>query len=329
MKAMVFESVGKPLTLKSVAKPAPTNSQILVEIEACGVCRTDLHIIDGDLKEPKLPLIPGHQIVGRVVDVGDDVTTIKKNDRVGVPWLGKTCGSCPYCLSGKENLCDDPQFTGYTVNGGYAEFAVAEEQFSFLLPDEGDSVSIAPLLCAGLIGYRSYRMANEAQSIGFYGFGAAAHILIQLAVYEKRNVYVFTRPGDKKGQAFAKSLGAKWCGGSDEKPPVQLDAAIIFAPVGRLMVKALEDVKKGAPVISAGIHMTDIPSFPYKLLWEERSLKSVANLTRQDGDEFLAIAPKIPIKTDVTIYSLAEANRALDDLRSGALKASAVLKIKN
>lgn len=327
MKAMVFEKAGRPLQLKEVPKPTPAPEQVLIRVDACGVCRTDLHIIDGELENPTLPLIPGHQIVGHVEAAGRKVSRFAAGDRVGVPWLGRTCQHCRYCNSGQENLCDEALFTGYQIDGGYAEYTVADEQFCFPLAEDYPAEQAAPLLCAGLIGYRALRMTDDARTLGFYGFGAAAHILTQVALHQHRKVYAFTRPGDEQGQQFALDQGAVWAGGSDEIPPAELDAAIIFAPVGPLVPQALKAVRKGAPVVCAGIHMSDIPSFPYRILWEERSIKSVANLTRRDGDEFLALAPEIPIKTTVNRYPLAEANRALDDLRAGSFNGSAVLTI--
>lgn len=328
MKAMVFEEPGKPLELREVPKPEPNEKQLLIKISACGVCRTDLHIYDGELDEPKVPLIPGHQIVGTVEAVGSGVKAFKEGDKVGVPWLGKTCQSCEFCKTGQENLCDDAQFTGYQIDGGYAEYTVADEQFCFPLSPGYPDEQVAPLLCAGLIGYRSLRMAGDADLLGFYGFGAAAHILTQVANHQYREVYAFTRPGDEKGQQFALDKGAVWAGGSDTQPPVKLDAAIIFAPVGPLVPEALKALKKGGTVVCAGIHMSDIPSFSYDILWEERSIQSVANLTRKDGDEFLKLAPEIPIKTDITTYPLEDANQALKDLRNGAFNGSAVLTIE-
>jgi propanol-preferring alcohol dehydrogenase len=305
--------------------PRPGPGEILIEIEACGVCRTDLHVVDGELPRAKLPIVPGHEIVGRVAAVGADVTGFARDERVGVPWLGATCGVCPYCRDGRENLCDRPLFTGYTRDGGYATHTLADARFCFPLPDNLDAAEAAPLLCAGLIGWRSYRMAGDAAAIGLYGFGAAAHILAQVAAWQGRSVYAFTRAGDEASQNFARSLGAVWAGGSDQLPPEPLDAAIIFAPVGALVPAALRAVKKGARVVCGGIHMSDIPSFPYRILWEERQLVSVANLTRQDAREFLAIAPQAGIKMHVTRYPLADANTALADLRSGRLEGAAVL----
>jgi propanol-preferring alcohol dehydrogenase len=300
---------------------------VLISVAACAVCRTDLHILDGDLTEPKLPLIPGHQIVGTVLAPGEGVERFSTGDRVGVPWLGWTDGECHYCLSGRENLCDRARFTGYDIDGGYAELAVADERFCFPLPSEYPDEQAAPLLCSGLIGYRALRLVGDAERIGFYGFGASAHILCQVAVHQGRRVFAFTRSGDEEGQAFARTLGAEWAGASGEAPPEELDGAIVFAPAGPVMVEALRVSAKGARVISAGIHMSDIPSFPYELLWGERALGSVANLTRLDGEEFLALAPRVPVRTEVTSYSLEDANVALDDLRAGRFRGAAVLRI--
>jgi alcohol dehydrogenase, propanol-preferring len=328
MLAMLFDTPGKPLRIADVPIPTPNPNQVLLRVHTCGVCRTDLHIVDGELTHPKLPLIPGHQIVGTVVEKGDRVGRYKVGDRVGVPWLGHTCNHCRYCLSQRENLCDNAEFTGYQIDGGYAEYTVADEQFCFPIPEGYPDLQAAPLLCAGLIGYRSFRMAGDAQRIGFYGFGAAAHILIQVANYQKRQVYAFTRNGDIEGQKFALELGAIWAGNSDELPPEPLDAAIIFAPVGQLVPAALKAVDKGGIVVCAGIHMSDIPSFPYEILWEERVLRSVANLTRRDGEEFLELAPKIPIRTEVEAFSLSKANEALTALRSGKIQGAAVLVVE-
>jgi alcohol dehydrogenase, propanol-preferring len=325
MRAMVLERPKTALVLRERPVPQPGPGDILVAVEACGVCRTDLHVVDGELPRPKLPIVPGHEIVGRVVALGSDVSGIRHGERVGVPWLGATCGVCPYCRSDRENLCDTPTFTGYTRDGGYASHAVADARFCFPLPDDVDAAEAAPLLCAGLIGWRSYRMAGEGTALGLYGFGAAAHILAQVAAWRGRRVYAFTRTGDVASQDFARALGAVWAGGSDEAPPEQLDAAIIFAPVGALVPAALAAVKKGGRVICGGIHMSDIPSFPYRLLWEERRLASVANLTRADAREFLAIAPQARIKVRVTRYALGDANAALADLRNGRFDGAAVL----
>ncbi len=322
---MVLEKMGQPLVLREVPRPNPGPFEVLIKIRACGVCRTDLHIVDGELPTPQLPLILGHQIVGMIEKMGEKVTRYKVGDRVGVPWLGKSCQACEFCNSERENLCDHPVFTGYTKNGGYAEFCTAHEDFILRLPSRYTDLQAAPLLCAGLIGYRAFRLLQPTKTIGFYGFGSSAHLLIQIAVALGQDVYVFTRPGDEKKQAFARSLGARWAGGSDQVPPISLDGAIIFAPVGALFPQALKTVKKGGKVISAGIHMTDIPSFPYALLWEERSISSVANLTRQDGLEFMRLAEKIPLKVSATPFPLEKANQALSAIREGTLEGSAVL----
>ncbi|MDJ0637831.1 MAG: zinc-dependent alcohol dehydrogenase family protein [Paracoccaceae bacterium] len=325
MRAMVFHGDGPRLSEEEVDLPPPGPGQVFIWVEACGVCRTDLHVVDGELPEPALPLIPGHEIVGRIEAVGDGVERLEVGQRVGVPWLGHTCGACPYCQAGRENLCDAPGFTGYTLNGGYAEACVADARYVFALADDSDPVAIAPLLCAGLIGYRCLRKAGNAKRIGFYGFGAAAHILAQIAVYQEREVFAFTRPGDTAAQDFARNLGAVWVGNSDEVAPVPLDAAIIFAPVGTLVPAALRAVKKGGRVICGGIHMSDIPSFPYADLWYERQIVSVANLTRQDGEEFFPLAAEAGVKTETVPYPLDRANEALDDLRHGRLQGAAVL----
>jgi len=325
MKAMVLEQQRKPLRLHNLPQPTPKEHQLLIRINACGVCRTDLHVVDGDLTQPKLPLIPGHQIVGRVEKAGKDVKHFHIDERVGVPWLGGTCNHCRYCNSGKENLCDEAKYTGYQLDGGFAEYCVADERYCFSIPENYSDIQAAPLMCAGLIGYRSYRMTEDAQKIGFYGFGAAAHILIQLTRFERRDVYAFTRQGDTKSQESAMDLGASWAGSSDESPPDSLDAAIIFAPVGDLVPIALRAVRKGGIVVCAGIHMSNIPSFPYADLWGERTLKSVANLTRGDGEEFLNLAPRVPIKTEVQPYALEDLNIALEDLRRGQIKGTAVI----
>jgi propanol-preferring alcohol dehydrogenase len=328
MLAMLLEKPQQPLRLKEIPIPRPKPNQILIRVHACGVCRTDLHIIDGELTEPRLPLILGHEIVGRVVRTGEKVENFHIGDRVGVPWLASVCGCCQYCKKSRENLCDNAQFTGYTVNGGFAEYTVADAGFGFHLAEGPGDAETAPLLCAGLIGYRSYRMAGkDARNLGLYGFGAAAHILTQVAVYQQRRVYGFTKPGDSKGQEFARRLGAVWAGGSDEQPPEKLDAAIIFAPAGDLIPAALRAVVKGGTVVCGGIHMSDIPSFPYKLLWEERTVRSVANLTRRDGEEFLETAPKVPVKTQIQVYPLSCANDALRDLRDGNFDGAAVLSM--
>jgi propanol-preferring alcohol dehydrogenase len=328
MRVMIFEKPGKDLSLREMNLPEPGAEQVLLRVHACAVCRTDLHIIDGELSDPKIPLIPGHEIVGTVATVGAAVTRFKVGDRLGVPWLGWTCGECSFCREGQENLCDRAKFTGYTLDGGYAEYAVADQRFCFPIPEEYSDIEAAPLLCAGLIGYRSLVKAGNGSRLGIYGFGAAAHIVAQVANYQKREIYAFTRPGDSEAQQFALSLGAVWAGSSDELPPVKLDAAIIFAPVGALITQALKAVRKGGTVVSGGIHMSDIPSFPYALLWEERSICSVANLTRRDGAEFMQLAPKVPVRTQVETFALAEANEALQRLRSGRIHGAAVLVVK-
>ncbi|RUP00446.1 zinc-dependent alcohol dehydrogenase family protein [Hyphomicrobium sp.] len=325
MKAMVFRAVGQPLTLEERPNPIPRSGEICVRVEACAVCRTDLHVIDGDLPNPKLPIVPGHEIVGVVEAIGADVTDHRIGQRVGVPWLGHTCGHCSYCLSHRENLCDFPLFTGYTRDGGFATHVIADAEFAFPMEGFADPVAAAPLMCAGLIGWRSLRMAGSGKRIGIYGFGAAAHIIAQVCVWQGRDVYAFTRPGDEEARAFALSLGARWCGGSDEAPPEQLDAAIIFAPVGALVPAALRAVRKGGRVVCGGIHMSDIPQFPYDLLWEEREVLSVANLTREDAREFLTIAPQAGVRTATTVYPLARANEALADLTAGRFSGAAVL----
>jgi len=328
MRAMVLDKPRQPLQLRDLEKPRPFKGQLLVRIATCAVCRTDLHVVDGELPDPKLPLIPGHQIVGRVEEIGEEVNSkFKVGDRVGVPWLGWTDGECAYCRSNRENLCDRARFTGYTIDGGYAEFTVADARFCFHLPDRYNDVEVAPLLCAGLIGYRSYRKTGDARRLGIYGFGNAAHLIAQIALYEGRDLFVFTRPGDMETQKSAKALGAKWAGGSDEMPPEKLDAAIIFASVGPLVPAALRALAKGGIVVCGGIHMSDIPSFPYAELWEERIITSVANLTRRDGEEFFNIAPRVPIKTNTETFPLEDANIALDQFRAGELKATAVLTI--
>lgn len=327
MRAMVFEKVGYPLVLKEVSCPIPQPFEVLIKVKACGVCRTDLHIIDGELPHPKLPLILGHQIIGIIDGIGEEVSKYKVGDRVGVTWLGGCCYHCEFCISGRENLCDEALYTGYRLNGGFAEYCTAHEDFILAIPTNYGDLQAAPLLCAGLIGFRAFRLAGPLKTIGLYGFGSSAHLLIQVAVAKGKEVYVFTRPGDKKTQEFALSLGAKWAGGSDEIPPQFLDAALIFAPVGALYPQALKAVKKGGRVISAGIHMSDIPSFPYALLWEERSISSVANLTRQDGADFMQLVKDIPVKAAVTVYPLEKANQALAAIKNGSLEGSAVLQI--
>jgi alcohol dehydrogenase, propanol-preferring len=328
MRAMVLDKPRQPLQLRDVEKPRPAKGELLVRIAACAVCRTDLHVVDGELQDPKLPLIPGHQIVGYVEEIGEDVNSkFKVGDRVGIPWLGWTDGECAYCRSNRENLCDRARFTGYTIDGGYAEFTVADKRFCFHLPDHYDDVAAAPLLCAGLIGYRSYRKTGDARRLGIYGFGNAAHLIAQIALYEGRELFVFTRPGDLETQRSAKALGAKWAGGSDEMPPEKLDAAIVFASVGPLVPAALRALAKGGIVVCGGIHMSDIPSFPYADLWEERIITSVANLTRRDGEEFFNIAPRVPVQTNTETFPLEEANAALDRFRGGELKGTAVLTL--
>jgi propanol-preferring alcohol dehydrogenase len=328
MQAMVLETARQPLQLRQLPTPKPESDQVLVRVNACGICRTDLHVVDGELTSPKLPLVPGHQIVGIVEELGSNITTLAIGDRVGIPWLGRTCGCCRYCKSDRENLCDNALFTGYQLDGGYGEYTVARADFCFKIPEGYPDLQAAPLLCAGLIGYRALGMTGNAQNLGLYGFGAAAHIILQVAKYQGRQVFAFTRDNDLDSQHFAKHLGADWAGGSNDQPPKELDAAIIFAPAGQLVPAALKVMAKGGIVVCAGIHMSDIPSFPYELLWGERMVRSVANLTRRDGEEFLAIAPKIPIQTTVTTYPLSAANQALNDLRQGNFQGSAVLEIR-
>src|SRR6058998_382720 len=325
MQAMLFENAGEPLRQTELSMPMPGSDQVLIRVHACAVCRTDLHIVDGELAHPKLPLVPGHEVVGTIAQLGVGVTRFRVGDRVGVPWLGWTCDECAYCRNGQENLCDQAKFTGYTLDGGYAEFTVADQRFCFPIPDSYSDAEAAPLLCAGLIGYRSLVKAGNGKRLGIYGFGAAAHIIAQVARYQKREIYAFTRPGDKEAEKFAIGLGSVWAGGSNELPPTKLDAAIIFAPVGDLVPLALKAVTKGGIVVCGGIHMSDIPSFPYEILWEERSICSVANLTRRDGEEFLALAPKVPVSTEVQTFPLEEANEALARLRSGKIRGAAVL----
>jgi len=325
MHAMMLDRAGTSLRSGDVPVPRPRPGQVLVQVRACGVCRTDLHVFDGELPDPKLPLVLGHEIVGTVAAIGDGVVRFTVGDRVGVPWLGWTCGDCTYCRSGRENLCDRARFTGYQIDGGYAEYACADQRFIFKLPEGYSDAEAAPLLCAGLIGYRSLVMAGDARRLGLYGFGAAAHIIAQVARHQGREVYAFTRRGDSEGQQFARQLGAVWAGDSDTRPPVELDAAILFAPVGSLVPTALRAVAKGGTVVCAGIHMSDIPSFPYHLLWGERSVRSVANLTRRDGDEFLALAPRVPVRTEVETFPLDAANEALSRLREGRIRGAAVL----
>ncbi len=325
MQAMRLNAQRAPLASVSLPDPTPGRGEVRVRVAACGVCRTDLHVVDGELPRPRLPLIPGHEIVGRIDVIGDAVDNLRVGMRVGVPWLGYTCGVCPYCRRGQENLCDSPQFTGYTRDGGYATHVVADARFVFALPEMSDDLHTAPLLCAGLIGWRSLVVAGPGENIGLYGFGAAAHIIAQVARWQGRNVYAFTTPGDRKGQAFARDLGARWAGGSDEAPPLLLDCAIIYAPVGALVPAALRAVRKGGRVVCAGIHMSDIPNFPYSILWEERAIVSVANLTREDGLSFFDLVPKVGIRTETVAYPLAEANTALADLRHGRFEGAAVL----
>jgi alcohol dehydrogenase, propanol-preferring len=327
VRAMVLDSPGEPLRDAEVPKPEPGPEQVLLRVHACAVCRTDLHVVDGELPDPKLPLIPGHQIVGAVEEVGGRVDRFAVGDRVGVPWLGYTDGDCRYCLTGRENLCDNARFTGYQTDGGYAGYTVADHRFCFPIPEGYPDLQAAPLLCAGLIGYRSLRAAGDAERLGLYGFGASAHIIVQAAVHQGREVFAFTRSGDEEGQSFARELGAAWAGGSFETPPEELDAAIIFAPVGALVPAALKAVAKGGVVVCAGIHMSDIPSFPYEILWGERSVRSVANLTRRDGEEFFALAPEVPVHTEVVPFPLEEANEGLNALRAGKVRGAAVLVV--
>lgn len=325
MQAMILERPGVPLVLFEQSDLRPAPGEIRLRVTACGVCRTDLHVVDGDLPNPKLPIVPGHEIVGRVDMVGDGVSAVEIGQRVGVPWLGQTCGYCRYCRNGAENLCDHPLFTGYTRDGGYATHALADARYVFSLPEHGDDVATAPLLCAGLIGWRSLQIAGDGEKLGLYGFGAAAHIIVQVARWQGRKVFAFTRRGDDAAQAFAKKLGACWAGNSEDAPPEPLDCAIIYAPVGALVPLALRAVRKGGRVVCAGIHMSDIPTFPYEILWQERELRSVANLTRRDGEDFFKIVPKAAIKTQTVSYPLVRANEALADLRSGRLQGAAVL----
>ncbi len=324
---MLLRAPGTALALAELPDPVADPGEVLVRVRACGVCRTDLHVVDGEIPDAHSPIVPGHEIVGTVAATGPGVTGFAPGDRVGVPWLARTCGTCAYCRSGRENLCEAAAFTGCTVNGGYAEYAVADARYCFALPDGFTDVELAPWLCAGLIGHRALRMAGDARRIGIYGFGAAAHIVTQVARHEGREVHAFTRPGDTTAQAFARGLGAAWAGGSDERPPAPLDAALLFAPVGALVPKALADLARGGTVVCAGIHMSDIPAFPYAILWHERRVVSVANLTRADGEAFVALAARIPIRTQTTAYPLERANDALADLKSGALTGAAVLTV--
>ncbi len=327
MRALVLNRPGAPLEEAELPPPEPAGGELLLKVHACGVCRTDLHIVDGELNEPKLPLVLGHQIVGTVEANGPGAGRFEPGDRVGVPWLGWSCGECRFCRSGRENLCLKAKFTGYDRDGGYAEFASADERYCFPIPDAYEDAHAAPLLCAGLIGYRALRACGDPERLGLYGFGASAHLVAQVALHEGRRLFAFTREGDAEGQAFARELGVEWAGASGEAPPESLDAAIVFAPVGALMVEALRVVDRGGTVVSAGIHMSDIPGFPYSMLWEERSLTSVANLTRRDGEQLLELAPRVPVRTQVTTYPLVQANMALDDLRGGKVQGAAVLVV--
>ncbi|MFD2189416.1 zinc-dependent alcohol dehydrogenase family protein [Pistricoccus aurantiacus] len=326
MRAMVLPAPGAPLEMRELPRPIPGPGQVRLKVQACGVCRTDLHVVDGELPEPRLPLVPGHEIVGRIDALGEGVDGFELDDRVGVPWLGWTCGTCRYCRHGQENLCVQARFTGYTLDGGYAEYSLADARFCFPIDESFEDVAAAPLLCAGLIGHRAWSMIGEGvEHLGIYGFGAAAHILAQVAIHEEQSVYAFTRPGDEHAKEFAYKLGAVWAGDSDQLPPQRLDAAIIFAPVGELVPAALKAVRPGGTVVCGGIHMSDIPAFPYRLLWEERVLRSVANLTRADGHDFMALAPRAGVRTHTRRYPLADANQALADLRKGRLSGAAVL----
>ncbi|HEX7699796.1 MAG TPA: zinc-dependent alcohol dehydrogenase family protein [Kofleriaceae bacterium] len=328
MRAMILEAPRTPLVMRDIPPPLPRAGELAIDVEACGVCRTDLHVVDGELPEPKLPLVPGHEIVGRVSMLGAGTVGFRAGDLVGVPWLGWTCSTCAYCTSGRENLCRTARFTGYQIDGGYAEHCVADARYVFPIPPGYSAIEAAPLLCAALIGYRSLRMTGDGKRLGLYGFGAAGHLVAQLARFLGREIYAFTRPGDEAGQRFATDLGAVWAGGSDEAPPVPLDAAIIFAPVGALVPAALRVVAPGGTVVCAGIHMSDIPSFPYRDLWEERTIRSVANLTRRDGDELLALAPRAGLRPTARVYDLARANEALGDLRAGRFEGAAVLAVR-
>jgi alcohol dehydrogenase, propanol-preferring len=327
VRAVVLEAPGGPLRVAEVPVPEPEEGQVLLRVHCCAVCRTDLHVVDGELPDPRLPLVPGHQIVGTVEKLGERTDSFTRGERVGVPWLGWTDGECRYCLSGRENLCENARFTGYQIDGGYAEFAVADARFCFPIPDGFPDLQAAPLLCAGLIGHRSLRFAGDAEKLGLFGFGASAHIVAQVAAHEGRRIFAFTSPHDEEAQEFARELGAEWAGSSKEAPPEELDAAIIFAPVGALVPAALRAVARGGTVVCAGIHMSDIPSFPYGILWGERSVRSVANLTRQDGLDFLALAPEIPVRTEVMPFPLEEANEALAALRGGKVRGAAVLVV--
>jgi alcohol dehydrogenase, propanol-preferring len=327
VRAMILDVPGEPLRVAEVASPEPGEGQVLLGVHCCAVCRTDVHVVDGELPDPKLPLIPGHQIVGTVERIGEHTDGFTVGERVGVPWLGWTDGECRYCLSGRENLCENARFTGYQIDGGYAEYALADGRFCFSIPESYPDLQAAPLLCAGLIGHRSLRFAGDAERLGLYGFGASAHIVAQVAAHEGRRVFAFTRPGDEEAKEFARELGVEWAGSSEEAPPEELDAAIIFAPVGALVPAALRAVARGGTVVCAGIHMSDIPSFSYDLLWEERSVRSVANLTRQDGLDFLALAPEVPVRTEVMPFPLEAANEALEALRGGRVRGAAVLVV--
>jgi propanol-preferring alcohol dehydrogenase len=327
VRAMILDVAGEPLRVAEVPVPEPGEGQLLLRVHCCAVCRTDLHVVDGELPHPRLPLIPGHQIVGIVQKISECADGFTVGDRVGVPWLGWTDGECRYCLSGRENLCENARFTGYQIDGGYAEYALADTRFCFPIPEGYPDLQAAPLLCAGLIGHRSLRFAGDSERLGLYGFGASAHIVAQVAAHEGRRIFAFTRAHDEEAQEFARELGAEWAGSSEEAPPEELDAAIIFAPVGALVPAALRAVARGGTVICAGIHMSDIPSFPYEILWGERSVRSVANLTRQDGLDFLALAPEVPVRTEVVPFPLEEANQALDALRGGHLRGAAVLVV--
>ncbi len=325
MHAMVLDAPHQVLRYRTIARPEPGPGQVLVKVSACAVCRTDLHVVDGDLTEPNLPIIPGHEIIGHVVEAGEGVESVVPGDRVGIPWLGWTCGRCIYCLSGQENLCPEARFTGYQIDGGYADYTVADARYCFPIHGGYTDAGAAPLLCAGLIGYRSLAMAGDAERLGVYGFGAAAHIVAQVARFQGRRLFAFTREGDSAAQAFAMRLGAEWAGGADQMPPEQLDAAIIFAPVGSLVPAALRAIRPGGTVVCGGIHMSDIPAFPYDILWREKKIVSVANLTRRDGEEFLELAPKVPVKTEIETFSMDQANEALRRLRDGELTGAAVL----
>ncbi|MFQ5953871.1 MAG: zinc-dependent alcohol dehydrogenase family protein [Kiloniellales bacterium] len=326
MKAMALhtKAAGR-LSAADVPRPEPGPGQVRIKVHACGVCRTDLHVVDGDLPDPKLPIVPGHEIVGTVDALGRGVASFREGERAGVPWLGYSCGDCRYCREGRENLCEAARYTGYQIDGGFAEYTLVDARYAFPLPAQYGDAEAAPLMCAGLIGHRAYRMAGDGLRVGIYGFGAAAHIMVQVALWEGREMYAFTRPGDREAQDFARELGAAWAGPSDQAPPEPLDAAVIFAPVGALIPEALSRTVPGGVVVCAGIHMSDVPGFPYRILWQERTLRSVANLTRRDAEEFLAIAPRVPVRTHVQTYPLVEANRALDDLRQGRLRGAAVL----